>query len=90
MPAVNRAANHPSCVAKYVKFSVKALIADKTDLKTAFQTFFLFPALAKRDKKPEIFFLGRLKEKFLDLPNLHKTISNAFSKMSYEIKCRLS
>ena len=32
MPAVNRVANHPPCLAKYVKFSVKTLIADKTDL----------------------------------------------------------
>ena len=32
MPAVNRAANHPPCLAKYVKFSVKALISNKTDL----------------------------------------------------------
>ena len=43
-----------------------------------FRPFFLFSALAKCEKKLELFFLFRLKMKFLDLPNLHKTIPNAF------------
>ena len=90
MPAVNRVANPPPCLAKYVKFSLKALIPHKNYLKTAFQTFFLFSAFAKCEKKPEDFFPFRLKVKFLDLPNLDKTIPNAFSKMPHGIKGRLS
>ena len=86
MPAVNRAANHPPHLAKYVKFLVKALISDKTDLQTAF----LLSAFATCEKKLELLFLFRLKVKIFDLPNLHKTIPNAFSKMPHRIKCRLS
>ena len=89
MPAVNRVANPPPRLAKYVKFSMKALIPHKNDLKTAFQTFFLFSAFAKCEKKLDIFFLFRLKVKFLDLPNLDKTNPNAFSKMPHGIKGRL-
>ena len=85
MPAVNCVANPPPCLAKYVKFSLKALIPHKNYLKTAFQTFF-----AKCEKKLEVFFLFRLKVKFLDLPNPDKTIPNAFSKMPHGIKGRLS
>ena len=90
MPAVNRVANPPPCLAKYVKFSMKALIPHKSELKTAFQTFFLFSAFAKCEKKLEVFFLFRLKVKFLDQPNFSKTIPNAFSKMPHGIKGRLS
>ena len=75
---------------KYVKFSMKALIPHQNDLKTAFQTVFLFSAFPKCEKKLEIFFLFRLKVKFLDLPNLDKTIPNAFSKMLHGIKGRFS
>ena len=32
MPAVSRAANPPPCLAEYIKFSMKTLISDKTDL----------------------------------------------------------
>ena len=88
MPAVNRVANPPPRLAKYVKFSIKASIPHKNDLKTAFQTFFLFSAFAKCEKKLEFFVLFRLKVKFLDLPNLDKTIPNAFSKMPQGIKGR--
>ena len=89
MLAVNVATNPPHCLAKYIKFSMKALFSDKTDLQTAFQTFFLFSAFAKWEKKLELFFLLRLKVEFLDLPNFHKTIPNAFSKMPQRIKGRL-
>ena len=68
---------------------MKALFSDKTDLKTAFQTFFLFSAFAKCEKKLELFFMFRLKVEFLNLPNLHKTILNTFSKMPHGIKGRL-
>ena len=78
MPAVNCVANPPPCLVKYVKFSMKALIPHKTDLKTAFQTFFLFSAFAKCEIKLEVFFLFCVKVKFLDLPNLDKTIPKAF------------
>ena len=78
MPAVNRVANPRPCLAKYVKFSVKALIPHKNDLKTAIQTFFLLSAFAKCQKKLEVFFLFRLKVKFLDLLNLDQTIPNVF------------
>ena len=90
MPAVSRVANPSPRLAKYIKFSMKALIPHKNDLKIAFQTFFLFSAFAKCEKKLEVFFLFRLKVKFLDLPNLDKTIPNAFSKMPHGIKGRLS
>ena len=90
MPAVNRVANPPPFQAKYFKFSLKALIPQKNYLKTAFQTFFLFSAFAKCEKKLEVFFLFRLKVELLDLPNLDKTIPNAFSKMPHGIKGRLS
>ena len=68
---------------------MKALFSDKPNLKTAFQTFFLFSAFAKCEKKLEIFFLFRLKVEFLDLTNFHKTILNAFSKIPHGIKGRL-
>ena len=89
MPVVNCNANPPPCLAKYIKLSMKALFSDKTDLKTAFQTLFLLSAFAKCEKKLELFFLFRLKVQFLDLPNLHKTIPNVFSKMPHGIKGRL-
>ena len=69
---------------------MKALNPHKNDLKTAFQTFFLFSAFAKCEKKLEVFFLFRLKVKFLDVPNLDKIIPNAYSKMPHGIKGRLS
>ena len=90
MPAVNRSANPPPCLTKCVKFSMKVLFSDITDLKTAFQTFYLFSGFAKCEKKLELFFLFRLKVEFLDLRNIHKTIPNAFSKMPHGIKGRLS
>ena len=86
MPAVNRVANAPPWVAKYVKFSMKALIPHKTDLKTGFQTFFLFSAFAKCEKKLEVFFLFHLRVKFLDLQNLDKTIPKLFLKCHTESK----
>ena len=56
MPAVNRAANPQHCLAKHIKFSIKASISDKTELKTVFQIFFLFSAFTKCEKKLESFF----------------------------------
>ena len=86
MLAVNCVANPAPCLAKYVKFSMKALIPHKNDLKTAFQTFLLFSAFAKCEKKLEVFFLFVSKWNFLICQSLTKLFRTLFLKCHTESK----